>query len=154
PRIAAATDDRPYLRVIVVDPEADDGGTTPTTASAVRAVVPARAGTAQVVAEAQRLLAEARAQFDRERITDAVDRDTRLIAVTAAKAGVGATVTAVQLALALQERGTQTTLVDTDPTFGDIAMRLGVVPVKHTKDTAPLSLSPATFRQLLYRGPD
>jgi Mrp family chromosome partitioning ATPase len=50
----------------------------------------------------------------------------RLVVVTAAKAGEGATTVAVNLAAAAARTGSRVVLVEADPVFGDAAMMLGL----------------------------
>jgi len=52
----------------------------------------------------------------------------RLICVLGPKGGIGKTITACNLALALTTRGRQVVLVDLDLQFGDVALSLGLTP--------------------------
>jgi pilus assembly protein CpaE len=76
----------------------------------------------------------------------------RAITVSGAKGGVGATVTAVQLALAAQASGHSTVLVDMDLQAGDIAsyldvqFRRSVVDLAAITDISPRVLADAVFR--------
>lgn len=151
--VNAAREGRPFLRVVVVEPEDGNGSPLSPAPGTVDALVPQRSGTPHIVGEVQRLLTEARDQLDLALTAKGVARDTRLVVVTAAKAGEGATATAVHLSLSLQAQGKQVTLVETDPTFGDIAMRLSLQPAEHNRDDTPLTLSASTIRLLVHPGP-
>ncbi|MFI2644547.1 CpaE family protein [Streptomyces sp. NPDC018610] len=76
----------------------------------------------------------------------------RVITVSGAKGGVGATLTAVQLALAAQASGHSTALVDMDLQSGDIAsyldvqFRRSVVDLAAITDISPRVLADAVFR--------
>ncbi|MGW0625652.1 AAA family ATPase [Streptomyces sp. NPDC002758] len=75
-----------------------------------------------------------------------------LVTVSGAKGGVGATLTAVQLALAAQASGRGTALVDLDLQTGDIAsyldiqFRRSVVDLATISDITPRVLADAVFR--------
>ncbi|WP_333741769.1 AAA family ATPase [Streptomyces sp. IBSBF 2806] len=75
-----------------------------------------------------------------------------VVTVSGAKGGVGATLTAVQLALAAQASGRPTALVDLDLQAGDIAsyldvqFRRSVVDLAAIADISPRILSEAVFR--------
>ncbi|MFF9280522.1 AAA family ATPase [Streptomyces griseosporeus] len=75
-----------------------------------------------------------------------------VVTVSGAKGGVGATVTAVQLALAAQASGRSTALVDLDLQTGDIAsyldvqFRRSVVDLAGITDITPRVLADAVFR--------
>ncbi|MEW2291692.1 AAA family ATPase [Streptomyces sp. NPDC006743] len=76
----------------------------------------------------------------------------RLVTVSGAKGGVGATLTAIQLALAAQACGQSTALVDMDLQTGDIAsyldvqFRRSVVDLAAISDISPRVLADAVFR--------
>ncbi|CAL9436650.1 AAA family ATPase [Streptomyces sp. enrichment culture] len=76
----------------------------------------------------------------------------RVVTVSGAKGGVGATLTAVQLALAAQASGRSTALVDMDLQTGDIAsyldvqFRRSVVDLAGITDLSPRVLADAVFR--------
>ncbi|MFF9312929.1 CpaE family protein [Streptomyces sp. NPDC014748] len=76
----------------------------------------------------------------------------RVVTVSGAKGGVGATLTAVQLALAAQASGHSTALVDMDLQTGDIAsyldiqFRRSVVDLAAISDISPRVLADAVFR--------
>ncbi|MFC9908794.1 CpaE family protein [Streptomyces sp. NPDC059862] len=75
-----------------------------------------------------------------------------VVTVSGAKGGVGATVTAVQLALASQASGRSTALVDMDLQTGDVAsyldvqFRRSVVDLAAIADISPRVLADAVFR--------
>ncbi|MGA5123345.1 AAA family ATPase [Streptomyces pseudogriseolus] len=75
-----------------------------------------------------------------------------VVAVSGAKGGVGATLTAVQLALAAQTSGRATALVDMDLQTGDVAsyldvqFRRSVVDLAAIHDISPRVLADAVFR--------
>ncbi|MGP4087247.1 AAA family ATPase [Streptomyces sp. KR55] len=75
-----------------------------------------------------------------------------VVTVSGAKGGVGATVTAVQLALASQASGRSTALVDMDLQTGDVAsyldvqFRRSVVDLAAITDISPRVLADAVFR--------
>ncbi|AWW37843.1 AAA family ATPase [Streptomyces cadmiisoli] len=75
-----------------------------------------------------------------------------VVTVSGAKGGVGATVTAVQLALASQASGRSTALVDMDLQTGDVAsyldvqFRRSVVDLAGITDISPRVLADAVFR--------
>ncbi|MEU6481960.1 AAA family ATPase [Streptomyces sp. NPDC047017] len=76
----------------------------------------------------------------------------RVVTVSGAKGGVGATLTAVQLALAAQAAGRSTALVDMDLQTGDLAsyldvqFRRSVVDLAAIADISPRVLADAVFR--------
>jgi pilus assembly protein CpaE len=76
----------------------------------------------------------------------------RVVTVSGAKGGVGATLTAIQLALAAQASGHATALVDMDLQTGDIAsyldvqFRRSVVDLAAITDISPRVLADAVFR--------
>ncbi|MFF9123550.1 CpaE family protein [Streptomyces sp. NPDC014889] len=76
----------------------------------------------------------------------------RVVTVSGAKGGVGATLTAIQLALAAQASGRGTALVDMDLQSGDIAsfldvqFRRSVVDLAAITDISPRVLADAIFR--------
>ncbi|MEU9358323.1 AAA family ATPase [Streptomyces sp. NPDC051840] len=75
----------------------------------------------------------------------------QVVTVTGAKGGVGATVTAVQLALAAQKSGNTVALVDLDLQTGDVAsyldvqFRRSIVDLAAITDISPRVLSDAVF---------
>ncbi|GHB69113.1 septum formation initiator [Streptomyces viridiviolaceus] len=75
-----------------------------------------------------------------------------VVTVSGAKGGVGATVTAIQLALAAQASGRGTALVDMDLQTGDVAsyldvqFRRSVVDLAAVNDISPRVLADAVFR--------
>ncbi|MFG2920573.1 CpaE family protein [Streptomyces sp. NPDC048305] len=75
----------------------------------------------------------------------------QVVTVTGAKGGVGATVTAVQLALAAQKSGNTVALVDLDLQTGDVAsyldvqFRRSIVDLAAISDISPRVLSDAVF---------
>lgn len=147
---------RPYLRVAVVGSALAQSESLTGQPSLIDSVLPAGCSTEELVEEVGRLHTDAveQASADRDASTIGSLHDTRLIAITGAKAGEGATVTAVHLARTLQACGQQVTLVEIDPTFGDVAMRLGLHPEDRTAATRSLSLSSETIRHLVCDGPD
>ncbi|MFF9406775.1 CpaE family protein [Streptomyces anandii] len=76
----------------------------------------------------------------------------RVVTVSGAKGGVGATLTAIQLALAAQASGHATALVDMDLQTGDVAsyldvqFRRSVVDLSAITDISPRVLADAVFR--------
>jgi pilus assembly protein CpaE len=60
----------------------------------------------------------------------------RLIVVLGPKGGTGKTITATNLAVALQERGKKVVIVDLDLQFGDVALCMGLPPGKTIHDLA------------------
>ncbi|MFD4974044.1 AAA family ATPase [Streptomyces sp. NPDC004227] len=76
----------------------------------------------------------------------------RVVTVSGAKGGVGATLTAIQLALAAQASGRGTALVDMDLQSGDVAsfldvqFRRSVVDLASITDISPRVLADAVFR--------
>ncbi|WP_073946217.1 AAA family ATPase [Streptomyces kebangsaanensis] len=76
----------------------------------------------------------------------------RVVTVSGAKGGVGATLTAIQLALAAQASGHSTALVDMDLQTGDVAsyldvqFRRSVVDLAAITDISPRVLADAVFR--------
>ncbi|MFI1534108.1 CpaE family protein [Streptomyces anandii] len=76
----------------------------------------------------------------------------RVVTVSGAKGGVGATLTAIQLALAAQASGHATALVDMDLQTGDVAsyldvqFRRSVVDLAAITDISPRVLADAVFR--------
>ncbi|MFJ1654966.1 CpaE family protein [Streptomyces sp. NPDC088337] len=76
----------------------------------------------------------------------------RVVTVSGAKGGVGATLTAIQLALAAQASGRATALVDMDLQSGDVAsfldvqFRRSVVDLAAITDISPRVLADAIFR--------
>ena len=74
-----------------------------------------------------------------------------LVAVVGAKGGVGTTLTAVQLALAAQEYGRETALVDMDLQSGDVASYLDVRFRRSVADLAGIDdLSPRVLQDAVY----
>ncbi|MEU0668111.1 AAA family ATPase [Streptomyces lavendulocolor] len=75
----------------------------------------------------------------------------RVVAVTGAKGGVGATVTAVQLALAARASGLSVALVDLDLQSGDVASYLDVQFRRSVVDLAAVQdISPRVLQDALY----
>ncbi|MEU9286845.1 AAA family ATPase [Streptomyces sp. NPDC048275] len=74
-----------------------------------------------------------------------------VVAVTGAKGGVGATVTAVQLALAAQASGRSVALVDLDLQSGDVASYLDVQFRRSVADLAAISdINPRVLQDAVY----
>ncbi|MHA5049149.1 AAA family ATPase [Streptomyces sp. SD15] len=74
-----------------------------------------------------------------------------VVAVTGAKGGVGATVTAVQLALAAQASGRSVALVDLDLQSGDVASYLDVQFRRSIADLAAISdINPRVLQDAVY----
>jgi len=75
----------------------------------------------------------------------------RLVVVTGAKAGEGATTVAINLAAAMARTGVRVVVVEADPVFGDVAMMLGlpvhaVGMVTHAATGMRLLMAPAPDR--------
>lgn len=128
------------LRFVVVDP-----GDDPTFADRARAggadeVVPTAFSTEPIIAAVKAMAARG---IEREVTKVAAElHDARLVVVTDAKAGEGATTLAIELALELTSNGSRrVALVEADPTFGDIAMTLGLKPPTNLAEAGGLEFS-------------
>ena len=80
-------------------------------------------------------------------------RNGTVVAVAGAKGGVGRTVVALNLAVALERAGAWVIMVDFDLEFGDVALALDLVPDRTVADIPGLTadLSPALLGQHLTR---
>jgi Mrp family chromosome partitioning ATPase len=109
----------PEVRVLAVADEPD-----PKARLAFDRTVPAGTAVEGIVAAAEEELAAARGAL--EDGTDSHRGRPRLVVVTAAKAGEGATTVAINLAAAAARAGARTVIIDGDPVFGDAALMLGL----------------------------
>jgi pilus assembly protein CpaE len=115
---------RPTTGVVLVRDEVDTQVLTRAMHAGVREVVP-REDVAAVSAAVER----ARQFWAALRGTDGVQSTGRVVTVFSPKGGVGKTTVAVNLALALADRGTRRVcIVDLDLAFGDVAITLQLFP--------------------------
>ncbi len=144
---------RPSLGVVLLRRRVDTSVLTDALRAGVREVVDERDLNA-VTSAARRVRAVGRAIRDQSPGTAAPNgrRNARVVTAFSAKGGCGKTTLATNLGVALAERGKhEVCVVDLDLAFGDVAVALGLRPVRTIADAVPLadSLDGPTLSSLL-----